>query len=167
VLFLGSAAFLAEAVGDWLGYTRVKDKIELRKELHLVDVTAVAPYRVVRKTIHTPETENSLGTNKYLSWTLENTSAAPGDPLRFAQLDVTYYTGGGDLAPHTPDVCTAAAGYAPVARTANPGLAGSEPGPVTHPCLYVRKDQRFQRRAITVHLLLQWWFVNTSYGVRA
>ena len=56
---------------------------------------------------------DSLGTDQYVYWLLEDTSVAPLDPLRRAVLFVTYYTGGRDLVPHTPDVCQLASGYQP------------------------------------------------------
>jgi hypothetical protein len=169
---LGSAAFLDGVVGDWLGYTQVPEKLELRRDLHLFDEKAIWPYRPVSKNIHSPETVGSLGTDKYLSWVLEDTSAAPDSPLRFAQVDVTYYTGGIDLAPHTPDVCVVASGYEPVtlrSQTVDVGALGAEDRELPVRVCTFEKTSVFDAEQFTVvyTFFCNGRFVNESYDVRS
>jgi hypothetical protein len=90
-----------------------KEPIALRAPLGSLDAHDLGPYRVVKRQILEPGIEESLGTREYISWTLEDTRVATGQPLRFAHLFITYYTGGGSLVPHTPDVCYLGAGYQP------------------------------------------------------
>ena len=48
--------------------------------------------------------------NWYVSRLYVDPRKNPGEPYRFWQLDVTYYTGGLDKVPHVPERCLAAAG---------------------------------------------------------
>jgi len=53
--------------------------------------------------------------NWYYSATYRDTRArSADDPARFIQLDITYYTGLLDAAPHVPDICLRAAGFTPI-----------------------------------------------------
>jgi hypothetical protein len=118
-MLIGSA-LLAGPVASVLGYTRIKKRLELKAELHTLDESKLAPYVLYKgrtadgKQILPPEVIDALGTEQYLSWLLEDTSVPPNDPLRNVQLDVTYYSGGHDLVPHTPDHCRRGAGYNPI-----------------------------------------------------
>ena len=117
VVLLGVGAVLAGPLARWLpfaqalAFKRVKDPLPLVKPLPKLDVSAIEPYRVVQQLVHEPAVVEQLGTEDYISWRLEDTSVAADDPLRFVSLDVTYYTGGHNLVPHTPDVCRVGGGY--------------------------------------------------------
>ena len=114
------SALLAGPVASVLGYTRIKQRLELKAELNAVEVEKLAPYSLRRvgehdgKILLPREIVDALGTNQYLSWKLEDTSLPKNDPLRFVDLNVTYYSGGHNLVPHTPDACMAGGGYNPV-----------------------------------------------------
>ena len=116
VLLLAGAA-LASPLAKYLPFAaglaqkRIKDPIELRASLSTLDVDALAPYRVLDRAVFDATTTEALGTEAYLSWTLEDTSLEDGDPLKHVSLLVTYYTGGRSLVPHTPDVCYLGSGY--------------------------------------------------------
>lgn len=96
-----------------------KERIDLRKPL------AVLPHRFGDYQLNdrkpdkgrirlSAEMEDALGTDTYVNWWLVDASVErKNDPRRHAQLFVTYYTGGPNLAPHTPDVCYIAGGYQP------------------------------------------------------
>lgn len=113
VILLATAATLAGPVARWMRFKQGKRPLPLRASLNSLDEKALSPYRVVRRTVLEPVVVEALGTERYLSWTLEDTSVPAGDPLRFANLLVTYYSGGHNLVPHTPDVCWLGGGYQP------------------------------------------------------
>lgn len=114
VTLLGSAAFLAGPGTTWLNLNAVKAALALQKPLGELDEGSLYPYRVVRRQILEDVIVEALGTDLYLKWTLEDTSVDDkNDPLRYAELFVTYYTGGSSLVPHTPDVCYLGHGYSP------------------------------------------------------
>lgn len=113
VVLLGIAVVLSGPVAGWMNLRLAKEPIQLRRPLDALDAHNLRPYRVVNRQILDAAIEEALGTSQYVSWTLEDTRVKPGDPLRFAHLFITYYTGGGSLVPHTPDVCYLGAGYQP------------------------------------------------------
>jgi len=113
-LFLvGGAAVLTGPVAASLDLQNAKAAVPLRKPLSEVDESAIAPYRVVQRHTLDSIVIDALGTDQYLSWTLEDTSVGGNDPLRFCHLFVTYDTGGENLVPHVPDECRLGAGYQP------------------------------------------------------
>lgn len=113
VVLLGAAAVLAGPVANWLNIKHAKLPLPLRKPLNALDEQAIAPYRIIKRHILDPTIVEALGTDLYLDWTLEDTSVPRDDPLRYANLFITYDTGGHNLVPHTPDVCRRGAGYEP------------------------------------------------------
>lgn len=143
LLLLGAAALLSGPGADWLNLKQGKLALPLVVPLDRLADAALAPYRVVERHILDPAVVDALGTDQYLSWSLEDGSAAPNDPLRRANLLITYYTGGGNLVPHTPDVCYLGLGYTPAQPHENQELdAGSAAdGPKTIPiriCTFVK-----------------------------
>jgi hypothetical protein len=52
----------------------------------------------------------SLGTEDYIQWVLENPEADSSSPLRYCSLFITYYTGNPDRVPHVPEECFLGAG---------------------------------------------------------
>lgn len=112
VVLLSVGAFNG-IISTWMGFNRIKQPLSLRAPLASLHVDRLAPYQVVQRRTHPPDVVNALGTDEYISWLLEDQSVPKGDPLRFGHLDVTYYTGGHYLAPHTPDNCLLGGGYKP------------------------------------------------------
>lgn len=108
---LGAAACLAGPLASWLDISQRKLALPLRAPLGRLDTAALAPYRVIRRDILDPAVVESLGTNRYLSWVLEDESVEANDPLRMGHLLITYDTGGNNLVPHTPEVCWLGGGY--------------------------------------------------------
>lgn len=101
---------LAAAVGKQvlihkLGLVMVKEPIAMQNPLDKLDETVLIPYAVLHKSMIDRETLESLGTEEYLQWTLENTQVASDSPLRYCSLFITYYTGNPDMVPHVPDEC--------------------------------------------------------------
>jgi hypothetical protein len=111
VILLVAAAILAGPVARRLNLKEGKKALPLRAPLSGLDERAIAPYRVKARHLLDPAIVEALGTDRYIEWSLEDTSVPPGAPLREANLFVTYYSGGHHLVPHTPDVCYLGGGY--------------------------------------------------------
>lgn len=111
VAILGVAAVLSGPVASWAKIKLAKTPISLKAPLASLAESEIAPYRVVDKRLLEPAIVEELGTEQYIAWTLEDTSVPPTDPLHRANLFVSYYTGGGYLVPHTPDICFVGHGY--------------------------------------------------------
>jgi Protein of unknown function (DUF3485) len=137
VLLLGVTALGLAPVTQRLQAALTKEAIALREPLSKLDKGGLGPYRFLAAHTLDDNIVASLGTDQYIDWILEDTTYAGKDrtnPLRFARLFVTYYTGQPDAVPHTPDVCMVGAGY--TMDDANnitinvPGLADSPVVPV-------------------------------------
>ena len=84
----------------------IKKPIPLKKSFDLMDEKALGPYKVIGKQeIANKDVVESLGTEDYLQWTLEDSRARFDSPVRNCSLFVTYYTGNPDQVPHVPDAC--------------------------------------------------------------
>lgn len=128
VVLLGAAAGLAGPVAGWFNIKQAKLSLPLKAPLAALREEVLPPYRVQKRHVLDPAIVEALGTDSYLSWTLEDRGVAADDPLRFANLLITYYTGGNNLVPHTPDVCYLGSGYAPTEPHENTALRISMPG---------------------------------------
>lgn len=114
LLVLTAAAFGRMAVVRWLNVVTRKEPIPLRKSLSALDKLRLGDYKFLKAHLLSEAIENSLGTDEYIDWVLEDSSVTRRvDPRRYVHLFVTYYTGGPNLAPHTPDVCYLGSGYQP------------------------------------------------------
>jgi len=113
VILLGVAAILAGPVAARLDLTQGKKVVPLKAPLSELDPALLDPYVIQRKVDLEPEMVEALGTEAYLSWRLEDTAVAVNSPVRIVDLLVTYYSGGVELVPHTPDVCYLGSGYNP------------------------------------------------------
>jgi len=106
VAVLLSAAVAKEWVIWKLGVQMVKEPIALQHPLDEMDDAVLAPFELKRKVrIQNRDVLESLGTEEYLQWLLEDTEAEPGSPTRYCSLFITYYTGNPDMVPHVPDEC--------------------------------------------------------------
>ena len=108
---LGTAAILAGPVASWMDFQQGKVSLPLKKPFGALDVEKLLPYRAIERQALESTVVEALGTDQYINWLLEDTSAPQTDPLRYAHLFVTYDTGGVNLVPHTPDECRLGAGY--------------------------------------------------------
>lgn len=90
-----------------------KAPVPLHKELARLDKAQLSPYVFSSKqpAALSDEVVEALGTREFIQWRLEDTRRPPSDPLRYALLFVTYYTGGRALVPHTPERCFLGAGF--------------------------------------------------------
>jgi hypothetical protein len=89
------------------GRTKVKkEPLPLKKSLSTIEEKSLAPYKVLNKSkIVNEDVIKALGTEEYIQWMLEDTSAEPGSSVRYSSLFITYYTGTPDAVPHIPDEC--------------------------------------------------------------
>ncbi|MBN1509063.1 MAG: exosortase-associated EpsI family protein [Sedimentisphaerales bacterium] len=115
--FLICAAVLALAGGGMsvatkrLGLYLKKEPLPLKKPLDQLDEAALAPYRIVAKqTIENEDVLESLGTEDYIQWVLEDPCRPQDSPMRRVLLFVTYYPEP-DRVPHTPEECYTGSGY--------------------------------------------------------
>lgn len=169
VLLLGTAAILAGPVAARLNLTQGKKALPLKTPLSSLDPTRLHPFTLVKAQGLDPEVVEALGTDRYIAWLLEDTSVTADSPVRFANLFVTYYSGGVNLVPHTPDVCYLGSGYNPTQTHENnqaqlPSLDATVPIRV---CSFV-KTAIFNSDETTVvyTFYCNGRFVNTRTGVR-
>lgn len=110
---LAAGAILAGPVASAFNYKRFKEPLPLKARLDALDESRLGPYRVVSRAQLDPTHAEALGTDQYITWLLEDTRVPENEPLRYAHLHISYYTGGSNLVPHTPDVCMLGHGYEP------------------------------------------------------
>ncbi|MHC4691587.1 MAG: hypothetical protein ACYS67_02515 [Planctomycetota bacterium] len=88
-----------------------KEPLPLKKSLNLLSEQALAHYKVEKKTdIQNQEVLESLGTQDYIQWILEDTEADVDSNVRRCQLFITYY-GLSDRVPHVPEECYTGGGH--------------------------------------------------------
>ncbi|MHC4834493.1 MAG: hypothetical protein ACYTCN_00825 [Planctomycetota bacterium] len=106
VAVLLTAAFGKEWVIWKFGVQMVKEPIALQRPLDEMNDAVLMPFKLKRKDrIQNRDVLESLGTDEYLKWALEDTEAEQGSPTRYCSLFITYYTGNPDMVPHVPDEC--------------------------------------------------------------
>ena len=172
VILLAVAAILAGPVAKWMNIELAKKAIQLVRPLSTLTAADLAPYRVVNRAELAPAMVDALGTSQYINWLLEDTSKAPEHTLRFVSLFVTYYSGGRDKVPHTPDECYLGSGYQPTQPHENRNIevAGIDGDGATVPirlCTF-GKTAVFQRaeRTVVYTFHCNGRFVATRTGVR-
>jgi hypothetical protein len=88
-----------------------KEPLLLKKPLNRLDNSKLTPYKLVtKKEINNPDILETLGTEDYLQWVLENTSAPADSNSRFCTLFITYYALP-DNVPHVPEECYIGGGF--------------------------------------------------------
>ena len=167
-----AAALLAGPVAEHFQFRQAKRTLKLIKPLSSLNEASLGPYRVVDRQILDPVIVEALGTEDYISWTLEDLSVSRDDPLRYANLLVTYYSGGTNLVPHTPDVCYLGAGYQPAQPHENIDLKVRVPavGATSVPArlLTFARTAVFdhEKRTVVYTFFCNGRFVNTRTSVR-
>ncbi|MBW8035206.1 MAG: hypothetical protein FVQ79_06140 [Planctomycetes bacterium] len=112
VIVLAVAAVSKDAVIEFCDIVLDKEAIPLKKSMDNMDELLLLPYKIVnRGKIENLDVLESLGTDEYIQWTLEDTEAGTYSPTRFCSLFVTYYTGNPDQVPHVPEECYVGSGY--------------------------------------------------------
>jgi hypothetical protein len=106
LIFVG-LLFLA-CIGKWIvfgGDIFTKTPIDMRKSFDDIDRDKLAPYIVARDDkIKNKDILESLGTEEYIQWVLEDPDVRKNSSVRFCQLFITYY-GRPDRVPHVPEEC--------------------------------------------------------------
>jgi len=111
VLVLASAAGVMSLAVKYFGIHLKKEPLPLKKSLNLLDENDLSPYKVIAKQkIENEEVLQSLGTEDYLQWVLENTDLPYDSPVKRCLLFITYYKLP-DRVPHVPEECYTGGGY--------------------------------------------------------
>jgi len=111
VVLLAAVAVGLPWANDVMKLALTKLPIPLRSPLYRLDRHRLGPYKFRAKIDLEQAVVETLGTEQYIYWILEDTSYKGRDPRRYARLFVSYYTGEPDAVPHTPDVCMLGSGY--------------------------------------------------------
>ena len=94
-----------------LGVYLQKEPLPLKKPLSALDEQKLTPYKVVTKlTIENKDILQSLGTEDYIQWVLEDPCEPVTGATRNVLLFVTYYEVP-DRVPHVPEECYTGGGY--------------------------------------------------------
>ena len=126
-LVLAVAAAGMSVATKKLGLYLKKEPLPLKKPLEALDEDALGPYEVVAK--HAIENEDvleSLGTEDYIQWLLEDPHEAIDSAVRRVLVFITYYAQP-DRVPHVPEECYTGSGYQRLAG----GAADLQVGPRT------------------------------------
>jgi len=110
LLFMAVAVHSGQRI---FGFYIEKKPVQLRKPLDLLNRDELKPYRFVKAIRLPAEVVEALETRQYIQWVLEDPRRPEGDPLRFVNLFVSYYTGAGFQVAHTPERCYLGGGYSP------------------------------------------------------
>ncbi len=109
--FLICAGVLALSAGAMSAMVKVagiymkKKPLALKTPLDQMDISKLLPYNVASKQeIENPDVLETLGTEDYIQWILEDTSVPADSKTRFCTLFITYY-GQPDKVPHVPEEC--------------------------------------------------------------
>lgn len=94
------------------GYNILKKPLPLKSPFDTLDEKLLSPYKVIKKVkIENKDVIESLGTEEYLQWMLEDTTADLMSPVKNCSLFITYYTGSTDQVPHVPEACYIGGGF--------------------------------------------------------
>lgn len=109
LLAIGSAG-MSIAIKRFGVYLK-KEPWPLKKSLDLLDEKGLGPYKVVEKEkIENKDVVESLGTEDYIQWILEDTKTAVDSNVTRCLLFITYYDLP-DRVPHVPEECFAGTGF--------------------------------------------------------
>lgn len=112
VLVLAAACAGMSITMKHLGIILKKEPLPLRQSLELLDEADLTPYRVVlpKLKITNDQVLESLGTEDYIQWIIEDTEQPPTSPVKACLLFITYYPLP-DRVPHVPEECWTGGGY--------------------------------------------------------
>jgi hypothetical protein len=101
-------SFAIKSFGVYLN----KEPLPLKKSLELLDENDLSPYVVVppKLKIENEEVLESLGTEDYIQWILEDTNVEADSSVKKCMLFITYYRLP-DRVPHVPEECYAGGGF--------------------------------------------------------
>jgi hypothetical protein len=115
------------------GITLIKKALPLKQLFDDFDEKLLEHYKVLKKSkIDNRDVLESLGTEDYLQWHIEDTTVDIMSPTKNCSLFITYYTGNPDQVPHVPEACYVGGGGQVVRSSSitldieDVGLAGGE-----------------------------------------
>jgi len=156
--FLICAAILAMAGGGMsvaiksFGIYLKKDPWPLRKSLDLLDEKGLAPYKVVSKDkIESEDVVDSLGTEDYIQWVLEDLDAPANSTVRYCSLFITYYELP-DKVPHVPEECYMGSGFQRLASDSVTLGLGTQKIPARY-LVFTSTDSDYWQRSIKFPVL--------------
>jgi hypothetical protein len=165
--FLICAAILAMAGGGMsvaiksFGIYLKKDPWPLKKSLDLLDEKGLAPYKVVSKEkIESEDVVESLGTEDYIQWVLEDLDAPANSAVRYCSLFITYYELP-DKVPHVPEECYMGSGFQRLASDAVTLEIGAKRIPVRY-LVFTGADSDYWQK-IKKFPILYFFRVNNDY----
>ena len=166
--FLICTAVLAlAAVGMSLATQRLglylkKEPLPLKKTLDAMDEGKLVPYEVRAKIpIENADIRQSLGTEDYLQWLLEDPREAVQSPVRKLLVFITYYRRP-DRVPHVPEECYTGGGYQRLATNAVALRIG--PSEIPGRCLLFEKTAQDVSLAVPQFPVLYLFRVNGEYA---
>jgi hypothetical protein len=125
-----------------LGLYLKKEPLPLKKSLVALDVEKLSPYRVTaRHKIENADILESLGTEDYIQWVLEDPAQPVRSPTREALVFITYYRLP-DRVPHVPEECYTGGGYQRLNTDAIRFQIGQGDGLRDIPGRYLRFDKK-------------------------
>ncbi len=93
------------------GIYLTKEPLPLKKNLDQMNLSRLSPYKLMASgKIDNQDVLETLGTEDYTDWTLEDTSAPAESNARLCSLFITYYAVP-DKVPHVPDECYIGGGF--------------------------------------------------------
>ncbi|MBU2458317.1 MAG: hypothetical protein KJ757_01175 [Planctomycetes bacterium] len=105
VCLLATAGFVSYFKA-YHGITLIKKPLPLKQSFDDFDEKLLEHYKVLRKAkIENQDVLESLGTEDYLQWFIEDTTVDIMSPTRNCSIFITYYTGNPDQVPHVPEAC--------------------------------------------------------------
>ncbi|MDD5010767.1 MAG: hypothetical protein PHQ00_01450 [Phycisphaerae bacterium] len=105
ICLLATAGFIGYYKTHY-GITLIKKALPLKQPFDDFEEKLLEPYKVLKKSkIDNRDILESLGTEDYLQWFIEDTTADVMSPTRNCSLFITYYTGNPDQVPHVPEAC--------------------------------------------------------------
>jgi len=166
VVVLSAAAVGMDLAIRYTGAVLVKAPVELRKPFDAFDRKALGNYRVIGDyRIDSPDVLESLGTDDYFQWEIEDPDAAENSTVRYCSLFVTFY-GSPDRVPHVPEECYLGGGFRRIAseliQLSLPAVAGAGSLDVRY-LLFVR-DKAEIWQGDTKYPVMYFFRVNGEYA---
>ena len=135
VLVLGILGM--SAIERALGLVLTKKPLLLIAPLTALDNEQLKPYHVAETfTIDDPTLQETLGTEDYIQWVLQDSRRRPTDPAHQVLLFVTYYALP-DKVPHVPEECYLGSGFQRLATDSLHVHIPAEGGSSTVPARYL------------------------------
>lgn len=103
-----------------VGVSFRKQRLDLKAPLTQLDLAKIRPYERVDSDVLSAEEIEALGTEEYIIWQLVDTRIPErNNPMKYARLFVTYYSGQPDQVPHVPEECFLGGGYQQLGKPLN------------------------------------------------